>query len=80
MLFREHRGGLAESMKTVVTLDDRARLVAYVQDKLRCYCMDVKPEQVHVIPYCYDDRIGWDTYIVTVDGYGVFGMTDSPVN
>jgi peptidoglycan hydrolase-like protein with peptidoglycan-binding domain len=27
----------------------------------------------------WDYRIGWDTHIVTVDGYGVYGFTDGPV-
>jgi hypothetical protein len=78
MLFREHRGGLDESMATVVTLNGWDDLVAYVQKELLPFCMDVKPEQIHVKPLCYDQRIGWDTYIVTVDDYGVFGMTDGP--
>lgn len=29
-----------------------------------------------ILPYGYDPRIGWDTYIVTVEGFGVVGFTD----
>ena len=38
-----------------------------------------KKKQIHVKPYGYDDRINWDTHIVTIDEYGVFGFTDGPI-
>lgn len=75
--FREHRGGLAESMATLVELEDRDALVAYVQKLLRPFT-DVRPEQVEVKPYSgADPRIGWArTLVVTVEGYGVIGFAD----
>lgn len=33
---------------------------------------------VKVEPYWFDERIGWDTHIVTVDG-SPFGFTNGPV-
>ena len=35
-------------------------------------------KRIEVKPYCYDSRIDWDTYIVTVDHQAV-GFTDGPV-
>ncbi len=32
-----------------------------------------------VEPYGFDERINWQTHIVTLTGYGVLGYTDSPV-
>lgn len=73
---RRHRGGLAESMATVQPVASRAELVALVQRDLGEWGVAVDPAAVHVEPYVYDDRIGWDTHLVTIDGYGVWGMTD----
>lgn len=39
----------------------------------------VSADTVHVEPYGYDDRCGWDVHLVTIDGYGVYGMTDGPL-
>ncbi len=69
--FREHRGTLAEAMETVVELEPTLAAVALH--------LKVKPKQVQVKKYTYDDRIGWDTYIVTVDGDAV-GFTNGPVH
>jgi hypothetical protein len=69
--FRGHRGTLDEAMKTVVELEPTlAALTAH---------LGAKPKQVKVEKYMYDDRIGWDTHIVTVDGEAV-GFTNGPVH
>lgn len=73
MKFRPHRGGLAESMAEVVELAGLQQLT----DHLRANMPYIPEGQVKVSPYCYDDRTGWKTYIVTVDGQGV-GFTDGP--
>lgn len=70
MKYRPQRGGLKESMDEVVELEDSLSALAGY--------LGVSPETVHVTPYRYDDRIGWNTYLVTVDGQGV-GFTDGPV-
>ena len=36
-------------------------------------------EDILVKAYCFDDRLNWNTYIVTVRNYGVVGFTDGPV-
>lgn len=78
MRFREHRGGLAESMATEVELAGRDALVVHVRALLELWGICVRDCAVHVEPYAYDERVGWDTYIVTLDGYGVVGFTDGP--
>jgi hypothetical protein len=69
--FREHRGTLAEAMETVIEVDASLAALASL--------LKVKPKQVKVEKYMYDDRIGWDTHIVTVDGEAV-GFTNGPVH
>ena len=66
-------------MATVVEVADRAALVAYIAKALEPFDRAITDEMVTVKQYCYDGRIGWDTHIVTVEGYGVFGFTDAPV-
>lgn len=80
MKFREHRGGLADSMQTEVELVDHDALLAHIRHLLRHYptAPEVTPETVDIQPYSYDERIGWTTYIVTLKKYGVVGFTDSP--
>lgn len=80
MKFREHRGGLAEAMDTVIEVVDRDALLKHVQEILSSWpdSPPVTAATLQVIPYCYDDRIGWDTHIVTLDKYGVIGFTDGP--
>lgn len=80
MKIREHRGGLAESMETVTEIDGTmVALVAHINAKLTPFGFVVRPALVTCTPYCTDARINWQTYMVTVDGYGVFGFTDGPV-
>lgn len=78
MKFREHKGHLDDSMKTVVDVTNREVLVKLLQSQLHPYGFVFGDEDLKVKPYCFDDRIGWDTYIVTIKGYGVAGFTDGP--
>lgn len=77
--YRDHRGGLAESLATMVVVDSRAELVEYLRRALSPFFVSVTPDKVKILPYCVDARIGWDTHIVTIDGYGVAGFTDGPL-
>lgn len=61
LLFRQHRGGLAESMQTVREMSTRNDLEAFVRQH---YGEGV----VTVEPYGWDNRIGWDTHIVCLNG------------
>lgn len=78
MKFRQHRGSLADSMKTVVELPDRAALLAHCRALLLPYQFEFPDAALHVERYGPDARSGWDSQsLVTIDGYGVMGMTDS---
>jgi hypothetical protein len=80
---REHRGSLEDSMKTSAVVADRAALTALMGDSFAYFPTFVlDPEKVKVSPYFLspDQRIGWDvTYIVEIEGYGVWGFTDGPL-
>ncbi len=82
--FREHRGGLADSMETMVELTTMEELKSHVKkllwqfdvpaNNLRFDDIQVKPYGCHCWP---DERIGWaETWVVTMPGYGVLGFTD----
>jgi hypothetical protein len=79
-LVREHRGSLAESMRTVRPVRDREHLVAIIRASLAPYGHSVKPEQISIDPYGgLDTRIGWDTHLISIEGYGVWGMANGPI-
>lgn len=75
-LFREQRGGLEESMATVVELESRAQLVDYVAAIFNGQWID--PAKLDVLPHGIDHRTGWDTFIVTLDGQAI-GFTNGPL-
>jgi hypothetical protein len=75
MKFRFHRGGLDESMATAVDVDGWDGLVAHIASQTNF--SHFTPATMKVVPYGFDDRIGWDTHLVS-DSYGVIGMTDGP--
>lgn len=62
--FREHRGGLAESMKTLVTFDTLEKLERYIADYSRDWIQHGSTFSSRF--YAYDSRIEWSTYIVLV--------------
>lgn len=73
MKYREHRGNLKSSMETTIEIEGtKESLYNVILDSYDCTI-----DMLHVSPYGgIDERTGWDTHIVTVDGYGVFGFTD----
>lgn len=77
--YREHRGGLDESMATVREVADRDALVAHLAEGLAPYGTTVTDDMVAVEPYGFDERNGWFTHIVTIAGYGVAGFTNGPL-
>lgn len=70
--FRFHCGMLADSMATVINVHDIFELSASLETA------GLGPGAIAVKAYCFDQRIGWDTHIVTVDGNAV-GFTDGPL-
>ena len=78
--YRDHRGSLADAMETVQTFEARSDLVKYLQsdiDKMAPGKYDC--QKITIEPYGFDERIGWDTHIVYLNGYGVFGFTNIEV-
>jgi len=68
MLFREHRGSLEDSMKTVTNVESLKDI-----EKICNFKGEYKIKY-----YCFDDRINWNTYIVTCDDK-VIGFTNGIV-
>ena len=78
MKFREHRGMLDDSMKTVVDVADRAALISLLRSRLLPHKVLFNDKDLKIEPYGYDSRINWNTHIVTIEDYGVAGFTDGP--
>lgn len=79
MKIRIHKGGLAESMKTVTEIEPTTEAIAeYLRSQWDSLGYGVYPENIRVEPYGFDERIEWNTYIVLLDGNGV-AFTDGPI-
>lgn len=78
MLIREHKGSLQESLETVETIGNFVIDVkAHIFSKLRPWLPEGKTANDLVLSFSsmlHDNRCNWDTVIVKVEGYGVFGM------
>ena len=83
MKIREHRGSLLEAMETVSEIEPtKMALVEFIRKAFSHwpgYQLANLEGRVKVEKYRYDERIKWDTHIVTIEGYGVFGFTDGPL-
>jgi hypothetical protein len=77
MKFREHRGTLAESMATVVEVVSIDELLAHLGPIVAP--VPLTAERLYIAHYAIDPRIGWDTYIVCITGYGVAGFLNGPL-
>lgn len=80
MKYRSQRGGFAESMAEVVECEPNLFSLETAIAKtlpLPQVFGPLRNFSFKVTPYCYDDRNGWNTYVVTVDGQAV-GFTDGP--
>ena len=78
MRFREHRGGLGESLETCVEVETLADLEKHIV-KVFYPFGDIDPSLIQFTKYCKDGdfRIGWkELYIVTCPSWGVLGWTD----
>ncbi len=70
-LYRDHRGSLVDSMKTV------REMLTF--NELKNHIESIHGEgEIVVKEYCYDGRIKWNTHIVTHDGKAV-GFTNGHV-
>ncbi len=77
-LYRPHRGTLDTAMAEVVEISGREELVAHLR---KVWMNEVNESGLNVTVENYggiDERIGWDTHIVLVDGKP-YGFTDGPL-
>ena len=66
ILYRPHRGTLADAMAEVKEFSSIKEMREYLaQDHKNAF--DIS--DIVISYYCYDDRIGWETFIVTVTRY-----------
>jgi hypothetical protein len=80
MKLRQHRGSLAESLATEVEIYNTLHaLSTYIARDLKQFGVSVEPEHVSVSFYAHDPRIPSDVYLVEVEGYGVYGFTNKPL-
>jgi hypothetical protein len=80
MRYRDHRGGLQDSLATTAEVFTRADLVAHLnREGAFGIGRTVTDDDIRVEPYGGDDkRIGWrDVHIVVLDGYGVLGFVET---
>lgn len=79
--YRPQRGSLDKSMAEVVEVTDLAALVEHMRNSVKDW---YPPEELptvkntKVVPYLFDDRIGWNTHIVISRG-SPWGFTDGPL-
>jgi len=82
MKLREHRGGLAESMETVIDIPPTLEaLKIAINNAFSEYDVpEITADMITVKPYGFDERIGWDTHIVIIADCSVYGFTDGPLS
>lgn len=66
---------LADTMARCVDIADGAALMEYLHEEF--YFWNPTPENVTAKKWGYDARIGWDTYLVCIDGKAAL-FTDGP--
>lgn len=67
VIYRPQRGGLAESMAERQEFPDLKQMLEHVV-KEHSGAFDL--DEIFIAYYCFDARINWETYIVTVTRYG----------
>ncbi len=73
--FREHRGNLEESIKTLKKFKNKDELIDFLRKQFKVDKVKSSPYFLH-----YDCRIDWkETHIVRVETGGILGFTDKPI-
>tara|TARA_R110000796_G_scaffold122806_2_gene237142 strand:+ start:132 stop:389 length:258 start_codon:yes stop_codon:yes gene_type:complete len=80
MRYREHKGGLAESLKTEIKIDSKFELLKHLNKQYNSFNKTISKLKFKHIGI--DDRTGWNTYYVLIklkgdDYFSVIGMSDS---
>ncbi len=75
VFFRPHKGSLKESIALAVPVKDIDDLITMIAKDLAPYDhgVTINRDTVKIIYYTVDTRIDWNTYIVTLEDYGVMG-------
>lgn len=72
MMFRPHRGWLADAMAEAVEVDGHDGLIAHLRATHPEFGPPFDPATVSLTPYGDDDRIGWrDVSLVSITGHVV---------
>ena len=79
MQIRLHRGGFAESMNTVAVIPKtKAAVMDFINKDLRGWGFTVTSDtDISIQFYAKDERNGWDTFIIAIQGFGVWGFLDN---
>lgn len=72
--YREHRGGLDESLKSSMEFNTIKQLLDFIILQIAPYGEFIKLGDTKIGYYCYDKRVNQELYVVSADGYGVFGF------
>jgi hypothetical protein len=79
MKIRVQRSLLADSMETVQDIVPTVEDIAtYLRVQWGGLGYGVHADRITVEPYCYDERINWNTHLVCLDGKAV-AFTDGPI-
>lgn len=76
ILYRQHRCWLDDSLETTRPVKSVADIAA-IEECVAKSGIDLS--SITIEPYGFDARIGWDTHLVSVPGYGVLGFTNGPL-
>lgn len=77
MMFREHRGGLIESLETQREIPATREAVAL--EASAAIGLAIEPAEIKVQACGYDQRTMSQTYLLSVKGVGVIGFCDEPL-
>ena len=82
MKLREHRALFSDSMATTIEIPPTMEaLKAVINTELGQFGYpEITADMIHVDPYYgLDTRNNWDTHIVSIKNYCVYGFTDGPL-
>ncbi len=81
IVVRQNRATLAETMKTAREVSNRWELweLILANTVLPPLVVRAGTSALQITPYGYDARIGRNTFLITIPGYGVWGMADGDI-
>jgi hypothetical protein len=77
-IFRQHRGGLKESLDTSIIVHSKADILDCLNKGPLFIYESIPEEDITIEDYGYDNRIGWFTQIVVLKN-GVLGFLSEPL-